>query len=199
MVRSRRDRVNPVRAVGDDRIAPRLVVRPRMANVVPSRPAPVSASLRAGELRFHEAADGVVVRALEDVLARERLEPLEVDVAHAGELQGAIEEPFSLERQLWHLLHTEAGKRRHDDRLRARQTVRFHAVGALFAQADPTPAFDALMDLVVDEESVRVRVRVRIFAGLSEAGFKIPEDRRDAVRKMLPDSFALDQDGTPRQ
>ena len=70
-------------------------------------------------------------------------------------------------------------------------------MGALFAQADPTPAFDALMDLVVDEESVRVRVR--IFAGLSEAGFKIPEDRRDAVRKMLPDSFALDQDGTPRQ
>jgi HEAT repeat protein len=79
----------------------------------------------------------------------------------------------------------------------ANETVRFHAVGALFAQEDPSPAFDALMDLVVDEESVRVRVRS--FAGLSEAGFKIPEARRDAVRKMLPEGFALDQDGTPRQ
>jgi len=79
----------------------------------------------------------------------------------------------------------------------ANETVRFHAVGALFAQKDASAAFDALMDLVVEEESVRVRVR--IFEGLSEAGFMIPEDRRDELRKMLPEGFALDQDGTPRK
>lgn len=79
----------------------------------------------------------------------------------------------------------------------ANETVRFHAVGSTFAQEDPSSAFDALLDLVCEEESVRVRVR--IFEGLSDVGFKVPKDRQDTVRKMLPEGFALDQDGTPRR
>jgi hypothetical protein len=79
----------------------------------------------------------------------------------------------------------------------ANETVRFHAVGALFAQEDPSPAYDALLDLVADEESVRVRVRV--FEGLSDRGFQIPQQLRETLRPMLPEGFALDRDGTPRR
>jgi hypothetical protein len=88
----------------------------------------------------------------------------------------------------------DAVKRFLDD---ANETVRFHTVGAIFAQDDPSAAYDALLDLVEEEESVRVRVRT--FEGFAEAEYKIPEDRREAVRKMLPEGFALDQDGTPRK
>ncbi len=88
----------------------------------------------------------------------------------------------------------EAVSRFFDD---ANETVRFHSVGAVFAQQDPSPAYEALLDLVEDEESVRVRVR--IFEGFADAEYKIPADRREAVRKMLPEGFALDQDGTPRR
>jgi len=76
------------------------------------------------------------------------------------------------------------------------ETVRFHAVGAAFAQEDPSAAFDTLLTQVSEEESVRVRVR--IFEGLAGVEFKIPKDRQDAIRKMLPEGFALDADGTPR-
>ncbi|MCL2450337.1 MAG: HEAT repeat domain-containing protein [Polyangiaceae bacterium] len=72
------------------------------------------------------------------------------------------------------------------------ESARFHAVSTLLAQDDPegTPA---LINLLVDEESVRVRTR--IVEGLSARGWAVPADRREAVRKTLTQPFSLDAAG----
>ena len=69
---------------------------------------------------------------------------------------------------------------------------RFHAASTLLAQDDEGAA-PALAHLLGDEESVRVRNRVA--EGLSARGWSVPADERDAVRKALPTSFALDDAG----
>jgi hypothetical protein len=76
------------------------------------------------------------------------------------------------------------------------ETVRFHAIGAIFAQVEPDPTRDALLDLLMKEESVRVRAR--ILDGFASRGWPIPEDRRAAVRPKLPEGYALDSTGMPR-
>ncbi|MGD0676200.1 MAG: HEAT repeat domain-containing protein [Polyangiaceae bacterium] len=68
------------------------------------------------------------------------------------------------------------------------EPARFHAVSTLLAQDDPESA-RSLGDLLLHEESVRVRNRVA--EGLSIRGWPIPPDQRDAVRKALPPAFTL--------
>jgi hypothetical protein len=72
------------------------------------------------------------------------------------------------------------------------EPARFHAVSALLAQEDQA-AIPALAHLLGDEESMRVRNRIA--EGLASREWPLPEDERDAVRKSLPPTFALDPAG----
>jgi len=74
------------------------------------------------------------------------------------------------------------------------ETVRFHVVGAIWAQADPEPCRDPLLDLLGDEESVRCRAA--ILDGFAEREWALPEDRRPSLQPQLPDGYVLDNDGT---
>ncbi len=66
---------------------------------------------------------------------------------------------------------------------------RFHAVNALFAQGDPA-ALPALLRLVAEEESVRVRTKIA--EGLAARAWDIPPADRDALAKALPPAYAVD-------
>jgi hypothetical protein len=72
------------------------------------------------------------------------------------------------------------------------EPARFHAVAATFAQKDPE-ALKALLDATIEEESVRIRSKIA--DGILSAGWTIPEERRDPVRKVLPPQFGIDGEG----
>ncbi len=72
------------------------------------------------------------------------------------------------------------------------EPARFHAASTLLAHGDAA-ALPALVKLLVDEESVRVRTKVA--EGLAARGWRIADDQRQAVRKALPPPFAVDADG----
>jgi hypothetical protein len=65
------------------------------------------------------------------------------------------------------------------------ETVRFHAVQTTFAQG-MSESVEALIDLLVQEESVRVKNKIA--DGLLVRGWTIPEARRDAVADALADT-----------
>lgn len=72
------------------------------------------------------------------------------------------------------------------------EPARFHAVATLLAQDDPAVA-PALARVLGNEESVRVRHK--IVEGLAAHGWSLPEAEREAVRKALPGTFAMDANG----
>jgi hypothetical protein len=47
--------------------------------------------------------------------------------------------------------------------------------------------------MLLDEESVRVRAKVA--DGFVALGWEVPDDQRDAVRKVLPPAYAVDGSG----
>lgn len=73
------------------------------------------------------------------------------------------------------------------------EPARFNAVMATVAQKDPA-AVGPLVALLLDEESVRVRTKVAEEMGV--LGWEIPDDQRDAVRKVLPPQFGVNGSGT---
>jgi hypothetical protein len=73
------------------------------------------------------------------------------------------------------------------------ETARFHAVGALFAQAEAEEARQALVDALPNEDSMRVKVR--ILDGLSQRGWAV--DPANVGR--LPDGWVIDKDGVPKK
>lgn len=72
------------------------------------------------------------------------------------------------------------------------EPARFNAVIATLAQKDPE-SIDPLIKLILDEESVRVRAKVA--EGLAALDWMVPDDQRDAVRKVLPPQFGVDGSG----
>jgi HEAT repeat protein len=72
------------------------------------------------------------------------------------------------------------------------EPARFHAASTLLAHGDAV-ALPALVKLLVDEESVRVRMKVA--EGLSARGWRVPDADRAAIRKVLPPPFSVDSDG----
>ena len=72
------------------------------------------------------------------------------------------------------------------------EVARFHAVGASLAQNDPE-AVPALLDCLVDEESVRVKHR--IVDGFIAHEWSVAEEKREAARKALPSGATVDADG----
>jgi hypothetical protein len=69
---------------------------------------------------------------------------------------------------------------------------RFHAASTLLAQ-DDSAALPALVKLLVEEESVRVRTKVA--DGLAARAWTVPDENRSAVRKVLPGPFSIDASG----
>ncbi len=72
------------------------------------------------------------------------------------------------------------------------EPARFHAAATMLAQADAV-VVPALVNLLLTEESVRVRSRIA--EGLAAQGWAIDGAERDAARKALPGSFTLDAQG----
>lgn len=66
------------------------------------------------------------------------------------------------------------------------ETVRFHAVASTFAQDDPR-SLAALLTMIGTEESVRIKNKVA--EGLSQKGWAIPEEEREAARQALSDAY----------
>jgi hypothetical protein len=72
------------------------------------------------------------------------------------------------------------------------EVARFHAVGAMLAQEE-SEAIPALLECLVNEESVRVKHR--ILDGFLARGWSVPEEKREVVRKALPSGTTVDADG----
>lgn len=68
------------------------------------------------------------------------------------------------------------------------EQARFHAVAATFAQKDGE-ALGPVLAALLEEESVRIRTKIA--DGLATLGWEIPDDQRDAVRKVLPPQFGV--------
>jgi hypothetical protein len=72
------------------------------------------------------------------------------------------------------------------------EPARFQAAATMLAQAD-AGVVPALVNLLLTEESVRVRSRIA--EGLAAQGWAVEAEHRDAARKALPGSFTLDAAG----
>jgi len=88
----------------------------------------------------------------------------------------------------------EAVRRFLDDQ---NETVRFHAIGAIYVQAEAETAREELLATLLREESVRCRAR--ILDGFVENEWAVPDDQRQHVRSQLPDGYAIDGGGVPRK
>jgi hypothetical protein len=73
---------------------------------------------------------------------------------------------------------------------------RFHAVGATLAQDDPA-AIPALVDMFIDEESLRIRNRV--CEGFMTRGWAFPEESWPDARKSLSSEYTIDGEGLIRK
>lgn len=78
----------------------------------------------------------------------------------------------------------------------ANETARFHAAATIFSQSDATSATEALVKAFIDEESVRVRVR--ILDGFIARGWSFGESASQ-VSEKLPPGYALNKKGEPRK
>jgi len=72
------------------------------------------------------------------------------------------------------------------------EEARFLAVGAVLAQDDAV-AVEALLDTLLAEESFRVKNR--IVDGMLARAWTVPEERREAVRKVLPPGYTANAEG----
>lgn len=68
------------------------------------------------------------------------------------------------------------------------ESVRFHAVGTVFAMEQPEST-QSLVEAAQEEESLRVRNRIA--GGLAQRGWEIPEALREIMAHALPPDFTL--------
>ena len=76
------------------------------------------------------------------------------------------------------------------------ETSRYHAVGCALTQNDDA-AIPSLVDMFIDEESLRIRNRV--CEGFMQRSWVIPEDKRADMRKFLPSEYSIDGEGKIRR
>jgi HEAT repeat protein len=76
------------------------------------------------------------------------------------------------------------------------EEARFHAVGAVLAQEDEA-CIGPLLDALADEESFRVKNKIA--DGILARGWSLPEDRREATRKVLQAGYTIDGEGRLRK
>lgn len=72
------------------------------------------------------------------------------------------------------------------------EPARFNAVATILTQKEPE-ALGPLLSAFLEEESVRVRAKIA--EGLASLEWEIPEEQRDAIRKVLPPQFRIDGAG----
>ena len=72
------------------------------------------------------------------------------------------------------------------------EPARYHAASATLAQKDEA-SIGPLVKVLLDEESMRIKNK--ILDGFVANRWAIPEDERDAVRKVLPYQFGVDGEG----
>jgi HEAT repeat protein len=72
------------------------------------------------------------------------------------------------------------------------EPARFHAVATLLAQGD-AEVLAPLVKLMEEEESVRVKNKIA--DGVTQREWKVPEELRETMRKVLPYAFSIDGDG----
>ena len=77
----------------------------------------------------------------------------------------------------------------------ANETTRFHAVSTVLAQQDANAAKDKLFGAFLEEESVRVRVR--LIEGFIQRGWAFDEGA-DLAGKV-PDGYVVNKKGEPRK
>ncbi len=70
--------------------------------------------------------------------------------------------------------------------------ARFNAAVAVLKQEEPE-GLEPLLAVLLDEESVRIKTKIA--DGIAQLGWEIPEEKRDAVRKVLPYEFGIDGSG----
>jgi HEAT repeat protein len=68
------------------------------------------------------------------------------------------------------------------------ESVRFHAVGTVFAMATEE-SLAVLVQAMEEEESLRVKNRIA--AGIEQRGWPIPEPLREKCQRALPETFEL--------
>lgn len=78
----------------------------------------------------------------------------------------------------------------------ASDPARFNAAAATLAQGDAA-SVGPLLELFLEEESTRIRTKIA--DGFVALGWEIPEEQRDAVRKVLPPQFAVDGSGVMKK
>jgi HEAT repeat protein len=76
------------------------------------------------------------------------------------------------------------------------ETVRFHTVGAILHQDEAEAARSALAGVLLNEESVRVRMR--ILDGFIDRGWTL-EEVKDEASKQLPSGYTLGKKGEVRK
>jgi hypothetical protein len=72
------------------------------------------------------------------------------------------------------------------------EPARYHAVMATLAQ-DDAAAVGPLVSAFLEEESVRIKNKLA--DALADKGWEIPEEQREALRKVLPYQFSIDGAG----
>jgi HEAT repeat protein len=78
----------------------------------------------------------------------------------------------------------------------ANESARLNALLATVAQNDEA-SVPSLINLLVEEESFRIKNR--IVETFATAGWIVPDDRRDDVRRALPPGFSVDGSGQVRR
>jgi hypothetical protein len=73
------------------------------------------------------------------------------------------------------------------------ETVRFHAIASTFAQDDER-SVPAIVAMLEGEESVRIKNKVA--EGLSQKGWALPAESRDAAKKALSDAYEWSVDAS---
>jgi hypothetical protein len=72
------------------------------------------------------------------------------------------------------------------------EPARFHAAATILVQNEPESIL-ALLDCLIDEESVRVKNK--IVDGFIAREWGVPEEKREDVRKSLPSGVTVDAAG----
>lgn len=72
------------------------------------------------------------------------------------------------------------------------EQARFNAMKAIFAQEE-REAIGPLIAQMLEEESVRIKSKIA--DGFIALGWEVPEEQREAVRKVLPYEYGIDGEG----
>ena len=72
------------------------------------------------------------------------------------------------------------------------ESARFHAVATTLAQKNDA-SIPALVEALIEEESLRIRTKIG--DGFAQNHWCVSDDKRDAVRRVLPSQFGVGPDG----